>query len=408
MLTTLSESHANTSLFAANNVTVFEFAKDASLVEVFKGVSQSLQSWSQMVYRNWKVSRYSLSQVPADCPGRLEAVKAVMSLPQMLKPFADLLDSQAKEAWEAAYLRTNQLKIPWAKSKHNYAGWIPGEFHWDTSYERIQCTKPCMTNVLQLFKRDFFHRLSQSTGIKFYNIDMNACHFRIAVGLGQLEHNRRALLSESVWDEIGKGFPLEVRHLMVKPLLKKIVYTCFNGGNLRNFKNTVKTIYPEYYKDLPNEREMGNRLWIEKAILNNPAFNEIARLNSRIAELGLTSRLYSPITGKPVPLCEGNGKALSGYKFISRLLAFNEVILLLEELRLIIEGGGLPISLEHDGVIAAFLDEPNDSFQRSFEAEMSRFSEQLINFPLQVKFDEIKLETADPKSDTSFEGLKGL
>lgn len=247
--------------------------------------------------------------------------------------------------------------------------------------------------TLTLFKRN----------ILIAEVDLSACHTRIAAGLlppgNQLE---QSLTSDTFWaDQINKVRdklePLDSRFTpkVIKKMMKVFLYASLNGGTPAGDKNLEKNITDNanWILSLPEEKQAE----IMKAL------QQIGSTWSPITEVkNLSSQSFGYLAGDNIvkvhTLERTEPYVLSkddSYKSISRVLQSQELLLLSNLIAVVGLLRGLPLSLDHDGALILFeVKEPvsdvtkvREELELLLSHGMKEFSNYLLKapFPVEVK-----------------------
>jgi hypothetical protein len=142
-------------------------------------------------------------------------------------------------------------------------------------------------------------------------------------------------------------------------MLKVCLYTALNGGNptgderiFENLKANARSLFPFETKYQDNIKEVLNHPLFKTSKLILDQFTltkELKDFNKECYSQGTGKTYYTYTIDRPEPyICN------LPHQGISRVLQGFEVVLLSYLTRIVLTTGGLPISLDHDGLLIAY------------------------------------------------------
>lgn len=194
------------------------------------------------------------------------------------------------------------------------------------------------------------------------DLDMSAAHARFAIALQKSKETQlyqAVVNSGKFWDEKAEHYhklieakSINLTRQNVRAMLKVALYTTLNGGNPLGV--------PRLFKSLEDQNEclIGGFTTLEefekstlysdlKGIFNGfELLHEVKELNKSCVTDD-KKKLWTPDSTSPYYID-------SVHKGISRALQSFEIILLVVLVKFILQRGGLPINLAHDGAMAIF------------------------------------------------------
>jgi hypothetical protein len=233
--------------------------------------------------------------------------------------------------------------------------------------------------------------------VVFIDIDMSACHSRIATSLQARPFENtelyRLVHTENFWaGQLDIVQPLieergiQVPRVNLKNMLKVFVYTALNGGSpltpLRML-DTFQNKWPSAVEGIVDpfkfaQTNLYNTFY--KAFVNNVLLNSLKDINKSCSANLIT---YGIDRIKPYYL-------EADYYGISRVFQSFEVILMCKLAQQIVKTGGIPVSLVHDGILCMYTNEENPKEKiAAIQGEMSEWSKYLlkdIDMPLEAKW----------------------
>lgn len=235
----------------------------------------------------------------------------------------------------------------------------------------------------------------------FIDIDMSACHSRVAA---YLMYDTASQISLSLEDagfwkrQIEWATPffesngVDLSPEEIKKMLKVMLYTSLNGGNPSSESRLIDNIGNNAKAYLLREK-LDTPLLIENSTLYAATYqaasqfalaNELKDLNKICAQRGTyTDSYYTSTVDRAEPYSLN-----SVHLGISRVLQGFEVVLLTLLVKFGLEEGGFPVSLDHDGALFAFDAQvnPTELIKRMNERFLP-WSNYLIkrDLPLEVK-----------------------
>jgi hypothetical protein len=232
-------------------------------------------------------------------------------------------------------------------------------------------------------------------------LDMSACHSRVASSL--LPPNselNKALTKSNFWElQVTNFLPLyvnegvEMNFKMLKRILKVFLYTSLNGGNPASEERLTDNLTSNAMDLLPKSHITQSKIFrITKRIAEDfKLVVEVKDLNKQCYTMGLnkgytfTVDRFDPYVNDQV------------YKGISRVLQGFEVCLLSVLTLNVMKRGFIPLSLDHDGLMALILLEETEkddkeSISKKIEElelqlseSMNQWSNYLIKAPLPIE-----------------------
>lgn len=201
-------------------------------------------------------------------------------------------------------------------------------------------------------------------------LDINACHTRIASSLlykGNLLS--KALSGTNFWDEqtsiyIESFFKagIDMNKKMLKRIMKVGLYTSLNGGVPSSHDRLVDNLLDNARDFWPEKKLTTSPIYtITKEVLSElPVIKEVKGLNKECYMAGL-SHSYTYTVDRVIPY-----ENTADYKGISRVLQGFEVVLLTRLASSVINTNGLPLSLDHDGLLVMYEIDKNQSSNNDF------------------------------------------
>lgn len=189
--------------------------------------------------------------------------------------------------------------------------------------------------------------------------DMSACHSRVAASLLQKGNLlETALTAEDFWKNqvdtfhpqyISKG--IDINKKTLKRMLKVSLYTALNGGNPASHDRLVDNLSSNAIEFLPaKDIDLSDIYILTKKVMNDfPLLKEVKGLNKLCYCKGIYNS-FTYTTDRTTPY-----KNQKVHKGIYRVLQGFEVVLLSVLTKEIVELNGLPLSLDHDGLMALFV-----------------------------------------------------
>lgn len=195
-------------------------------------------------------------------------------------------------------------------------------------------------------------------------LDMSACHSRVASSLLPPNSELNKLLTKSkFWEtQVNEFLPLytnegiEMNLKMLKRILKVFLYTSLNGGNPASQERLIDNLTGNAMEILPKDNLTKSKVFtITKGIAEDfKLVLEVKDLNKECYTLGL-KRGYTFTVDRFDPYINDQV-----YKGISRVLQGFEVCLLSVLTLKVMQMNFIPLSLDHDGLMAmTLLDKEN-------------------------------------------------
>ena len=270
-------------------------------------------------------------------------------------------------------------------------------FYQRTKAPRISTKGSTLHGMKKDLLKSVLKDLSLRKKIEFLEIDMSACHSRVARSLilspdSVLGVSLREPQFWATQVNALKIFYLErdlnVDDKTLKRILKVALYTAMNGGNpasdarlLDNLSNN----YEPYAREFTSVEQLQmSPLWsATKEILNRFSLvAEVRNLNETCAvkEEDGSYKTYTPDRWEPYVV---EGKHLG----ISRVLQGFEVVLLTVLVKQCLIQGSLPVSLDHDGVLIMVPSGTNTTelVEKLGSGDFAAWSEYLLKEPLPVE-----------------------
>ena len=241
--------------------------------------------------------------------------------------------------------------------------------------------------------------LTETFPVQFIELDMGAAHARVAAFLqGKSSPLHESLNDLNFWDQqtelLIKRVVLEAPRMNAKYLrkmLKVSVYTSLNGGNpasderlCDNFELNAKTIFSAVGED-------------KAQLMLTPEFKSMKQVLSEF-KLGKALKDLNKTCVVPVNSGFAISKQNPGMVFtvdksepylvtsahmgISRVLQGFELIMLSNMVQQCVRLGGLPVSLDHDGIYVCL---PQNRDPMAFIDQMDRFCEDWGKYLLEMK-----------------------
>jgi hypothetical protein len=189
-------------------------------------------------------------------------------------------------------------------------------------------------------------------------LDMSACHSRVAASLlpeGNLLN--QALSATNFWTEQTNKYiqqyhshNIDIDNKTLKKIFKVALYTALNGGNPAGQERLMDNLMGNAIDLLPKNKISQSSFYsITRQILEEfPLLKEVRDLNKLCYEqIGEHPYTYTVDRYEPY-------RNSASYKGISRVLQGFEVVLLSRLTHQVLDAGGLPLSLDHDGLLAMF------------------------------------------------------
>jgi hypothetical protein len=226
-------------------------------------------------------------------------------------------------------------------------------------------------------------------------LDMSACHSRVAASLLPSGNTlEEALSAPDFWSNqtdlyIKKYHDSDID--MDKKTLKKIfkvaLYTALNGGNPAGVERLMDNLMANAMELLPDKNPTQSMLYsVTKENLEDfQLLKEVKDLN-QMCYNKIGHYTYTYTVDRYIPY-----RNSSAHKGISRVLQGFEVVLLSRLTRYVLETDGLPLSLDHDGLMAMYYIGNSDStdkermvsFSKEIEDELTRRLERWSLYLLQ-------------------------
>lgn len=221
-------------------------------------------------------------------------------------------------------------------------------------------------------------------------IDMSAMHSRVAASL--LPENsmlQKSLEDPSFWKtQVNRFLPLyEHKNInmtfdILKRVLKVQLYTSLNGGNPGSRDRLIDNLTGNAKVLLPKKHLTSSDLYlITKSIADNfELVNEVKNVNKMCFMKAFTNS-WTYTLDRPTPY-----RNEADYKGISKVLQGFEVVLLSCLVQFVIEQKGLPLSLDHDGLLAMFVLNNDLNYTNDYTNDMIKedVNEILTNLTLKM------------------------
>jgi energy-coupling factor transporter ATP-binding protein EcfA2 len=316
----------------------------------------------------------------------------LLRVPSLYADFNTELFSLGQWAWYKTYKTKGILESKWAKSHTTYKSALPQVYLTTHDYPRISSSNPCLTNIPQSFRVNYLKTLSENVGLKMIVVDLQAAHLRITPAFEvKTPLITKALKTESPWNvfvnQIPKGAPKE----MDKKILKVICYQQLNGGSPLSFSKNFGALYPEKFNN-PKFSEWQRSM--EDSIKTFSVFQELNAVNQMVSTKGKQGQLYTPFSADPIAGYtmiqsggrKGNYEKRASHKYISRVLAGIEVVIISVLTKLCAEHGLAPVSIEHDGLTLFCENLPSRETQKRINEQLQEFTKECFGVLTPIEF----------------------
>nr|UCS09803.1 hypothetical protein [Oedocladium carolinianum] len=213
-------------------------------------------------------------------------------------------------------------------------------------------------------------------------LDMSACHSRVAGSLLPIGNTlQQALEGNNFWErQINQFLPLylekdiEISKKQLKRILKIFLYTSLNGGNPASPDRLIDNLTANVIELLPNNNLKESAIFqVTRYIAEDfQLVKEVKNLNRQCFSTTFL-KTYTYTIDRYLPY-----KNEASYKGISMVLQGFEVVLACSLTQHVVELNGIPLSLDHDGLMALFLvDLDADTPSLSIKQEVKRIEENL-------------------------------
>jgi hypothetical protein len=284
------------------------------------------------------------------------------------------------------------------ETNRKFTGLVPKQYN-RTAAPRLSSKGSTFQGMKKDLLMEIIRLLSLTRKILiFIDIDMSACHSRIATALQPLPFDKTELYqlvhTPNFWaTQVDPGIEglkargIEIDPKTLKKILKVFVYTAFNGGNPLSegrLLDTLNKMWPEAVPGMSNSKLFGQTELFKdftSVFGKSTLLQSIKDLNKTCSEDNLT---FGIDRVKPYYLEKD-------YFGISRVFQSFEVVLMCKLAQQIVLAGGIPISLVHDGILCMFVGEEEEAEAKiaQMQPEISRWSKYLlrdIDMPLEAKW----------------------
>jgi hypothetical protein len=295
------------------------------------------------------------------------------------------------------------------QTNRKFVGLCPSSYH-RTEAPRLSAYGSTAHGMKKVLLLDILKVISSQYNLTFLDIDMSACHSRVALSLQGNIHNTllyKALNKPSFWgDQVSKykrtfdKYDLTFKEC--KGLLKIPVYTILNGGNpcspdnlTNNLEDNCSSYSKQFYEKSPDADILSSELGrdLHKILSHDNLLNELKDLNKNCS-IGLRDK------GVKTYRCYGVDRinpyvTESAHKCISRVFQSFEVVILTSLVKSCLQKGNIHIlSLDHDGVLVY---QSNKDFETlnhldllaSLQESFSPLPHYLLKAPVPLEFKRI-------------------
>lgn len=315
-----------------------------------------------------------------------------------------------KKAWEAHVADFPNIKKvkggkKYFETQRNYQYMVP-MFYKRTKAPRLTATG----NTFHGMKKDMAqmtlkhcikHFKHNNQKFSILDLDMGAAHARVAIALqkdDKSELYRSVVASGSFWDEKAQLYHrkfvdagVAIEKPQVRAMLKVVLYSSLNGGSPLGKEllfDNITLNHPILTKPFFNADhfETSDLYNCFRHVLSDfSLIKEVGALNAHCA-IKMGEEDYITFTLDRESAYQFN----SSHKGISRALQSFEVVLLTVLVQKIIQSGGMPLNLAHDGVMAIYpgIIKP-EVLTEHLTQEMdpwARFMLNGLNLPIDCKF----------------------
>lgn len=293
------------------------------------------------------------------------------------------------------------FKSSYFNSVRNFASIIPYKYQ-ATEAPRLTVAGATLHALRKDIKQTLLLDLSRKYNITFVEPDLSACHARVAAALIGPHSSLHKLFDPHInfWDEQTtinlekyKFSNIEISPKSLRATLKVCLYTSLNGGNPSSDERVFETLKANA-KD--KFKFQGKFIENRDAVFRDPLFrktkivfdefqisNELKSFNKSCVYEGPPGSkgptfLTHTIDRPEVYSCD------TPHKGISRVLQGFEIVLLSVLVKNVIETGGLPVSLDHDGLIIAYPGSLNSADKTDLESLLFKSSQDWSSYLVQT------------------------
>jgi hypothetical protein len=308
-----------------------------------------------------------------------------------------ILTGQSENIYIDGLVKSNSFRPDYFKSKRKFKNLVSTGFQRSLA-PRLTTKGTTFHGMNKLLLDGVSLEITRKYPYQFVEIDMSAAHARVAAWLQGPDSILHAFLTDPYfWDnqvsklifEVEKAGP-KIKSKYLRKMLKVGFYTALNGGNpssidrlSENFELNINSLWVECDKDKIQLSRTPEYHIMRKTL------NEF-ELNRALADLNKSCVLSTNRSFNISPSSPGlvfTIDRLIPYSVdkthmgISRVLQGFEVVMLTDLVYHCIKLGGLPLSLDHDGI---FLCLPNHIEATSFVIEIDKQVQPWMNYLLEM------------------------
>lgn len=290
------------------------------------------------------------------------------------------------------------------ETNRNFGPLVPTTYH-RTEAPRISTKGSTFHGMKKNLEIEILNQLTLKRNAVFVDIDMGAAHTRVARRLLSRSDSQldKSLKDPEFWNtqiKLAKPFFEERRVTLqdkeIKKILKVALYTSMNGGNPTSDARLLKNLSDNAGRYI-DEQGLSNVIDIRESELYKAAGKCLSefQLVKEVRELNTscTHRIGKDEFESYTIDRTSSYKYKQAHLGISRVLQGFEVVLLTVLVREVLKAGGIPVSLDHDGVLAMFSKKKFDSYKRDCkylcavvaEGDFKDWSSFLLDEPMPIE-----------------------